>query len=127
MTRLLPLCAAFIIGLTATASAEGDATAGAKIFNRCKACHAADKPQNKVGPHLVGIAGRAVATLPDFKYSDAMKAKGAEGAVWDDATMAGYFADPKGFIPDNKMAFSGLKKPEDIANVIAYLKSLPKP
>lgn len=114
--------------LPAKAFAEGDAAAGAKVFNRCKACHAADKPQNKVGPHLVGVFGRVIASVADFtKYSDPMKAKGAEGAVWDEVTLTGYITDPKAFIPGNTMAFSGIKKPEDVANVVAYLKSLPKP
>jgi cytochrome c len=54
-----------------------------------------------------------------------MLAKGAEGLVWDEASLTGYLADPKGFIPKNKMAFAGLKKPDEIANVIAYLKGHP--
>ena len=104
------------------------AAAGAKIANRCKACHALDKPIAKIGPHLVGIVGRPVASVADFtKYSDAMKASGAAGAVWDAATLSQYLADPKGFIPGNSMAFPGIKKPEDIANLIAYFESLPKP
>lgn len=126
MTWLRSMLVLALVGCGGEAIAEGDAAAGAKVFNRCKACHSADKPQNKVGPHLVGIVGRPVASLADFaKYSDAMKAKGAEGAVWDEATLASYLADPKGFTPGNNMAFSGLKKPEDVTNVIAYLKSLP--
>lgn len=121
--RLLLLAAT--LGAAGPAFADGDAAAGKKVFNRCSACHAADKPTNKVGPHLVGIVGRPVASVADFKgYSDAMKAKGASGAVWDEAALSAYIADPKGYIPDNKMAFSGLKKPEDIANVIAYMKSV---
>lgn len=112
---------------TRTALAEGDAAAGAKIFNRCKACHAADKPVNKIGPHLVGIFGRSVASVEGFKYSGPIKARGAEGAVWDEAGLTAYVTDPKAFIPGNAMAFPGIKKPEDAANLLAYLASLPKP
>lgn len=116
-------CAGLLLGVIHAAAQ--DAEAGKKVFNRCKACHVVEAATNKVGPHLDGIIGRKAATVPDFAYSDAMKAKGAEGLVWDDATFAAYMADPKGFIPNNKMAFAGLKKPEDIANLLAYLKTFP--
>lgn len=110
---------------TAGAAFAQDAGAGAKVFNRCKACHAIEEPKNKVGPHLDGIIGRKAGSLPDFSYSTAMKAKGDEGLVWDEANISAYLIDPKGFIPKNKMVFAGLKKPEDIANLIAYLKTFP--
>lgn len=109
------------------AFAEGDAALGKIVFKKCTACHAADKEQNKVGAHLVGIVGRKAGSVEGFKYSDAMIAKGTEGLVWDEASLASYVKDPKGFIPGNKMAFAGLKKDDEIANLIAYLKADPKP
>ena len=124
---------ALILGLTIAASApslalaEGDAAAGKNVYKKCMACHTADKEQNKVGPHQVGIIGRKAAAVEGFKYSDAMKAKGAEGLVWDEANFTAYMKDPKGFIPGNKMAFAGLKEDKDIADLIAYLKADPKP
>lgn len=128
MLRPMLIAALALSASTFAASAEGDAEAGMKAFNRCKACHSADEPTNKVGPHLVDIIGRKAGGLEDFqaKYSDAMKKKGEEGLVWDETTIAAYLTDPKGYIPGNKMAFSGLKKPEDVANIVAYLKSLDK-
>ena len=108
----------------AAAHAEGDPEAGKKVFNKCKACHFADKKKNKVGPYLLGVVGRKAASVEDFKYSPAMKKKGEEGLVWDEANLDKYLENPKKFIPGNKMAFAGLRKPEDRANVIAYLKSL---
>jgi cytochrome c len=107
------------------AQAEGDAAAGEKVFAKCKACHELEKGVNKVGPTLKGVVGRKAASVPDYKYSEAMLAKGAEGVVWDEATLATYLPDPKAFVPKTKMAFAGLKKPEDVANVIAYLKAHP--
>jgi len=107
------------------AHAEGDAAAGQKVFNQCKACHDVEKGVNKVGPTLKGVVGRKAASVPDYKYSDAMIAKGAEGVVWDEATLTAYLPDPKAFVPKTKMAFAGLKKPEDVANVIAYLAAHP--
>lgn len=107
------------------AHAEGDAAAGQKVFNQCKACHDIEKGVNKVGPTLKGVVGRKAASVPDYKYSAAMTAKGAEGVVWDEATLAAYLPNPKAYVPGTKMAFGGLKKPDDVANVIAYLKANP--
>lgn len=107
------------------AHAEGDAAAGEKVFNQCKACHDVEKGVNKVGPTLKGVVGRKAASVADYKYSEAMMAKGAEGLVWDEANLTAYLPNPKAFVPKTKMAFAGLKKPEDVANVIAYLKAHP--
>ncbi len=125
-TISITIAAGIVAASAGLARAEGDAEAGMKAFNRCKACHDAEKETNKVGPHLVGVYGRKAGGLEDFsaKYSDAMKKKGEEGLVWDDETLAAYMTDPKGYIPGNKMAFSGLKKPGDVANILAYLKSV---
>ena len=101
------------------ALAQGDAEAGEKVFNKCKACHVADEPQNRVGPHLVGLFGRQAGSVEGFKYSDAMK---ESGVTWDEETIAEYIADPRGYIKGNRMAFVGLKDEEDIEDLIAYLK-----
>ena len=107
------------------AHAEGDATAGAKVFNQCKACHENEKGVNKVGPTLKGIVGRKAASIADYKYSAAMTAKGAEGLVWTEENLTAYLPNPKAYVPGTKMAFAGLKKPEDVANIIAFLKAHP--
>ena len=95
------------------------------MFNKCKACHEAESDKNKIGPSLHGVVGRTAGTLESFlaKYSQPMKDAGAAGLVWDEANIAEYVKDPKGKVPGNKMAFAGLKKDEDVANVIAYLKA----
>lgn len=111
--------------LAGPALAEGDAAKGEKTYNVCKACHDVEKGVNKVGPTLKGIVGRPAATAADYKYSEAMLAKGTEGLVWTEENLATYLADPKAFVPKSKMAFAGLKKPEDVANVIAFLKAHP--
>ena len=115
------LAALGLMGLSTVSHAQ-DAEKGAKVFNKCMACHAVDD-KNKIGPSLKGIVGRKAATVEGFKYSDAMLAKGAEGVIWDEATLATYLPDPKAFVPGTKMSFPGLKNPEDVANVIAYLKT----
>jgi cytochrome c len=98
-----------------------DAANGQKVFRQCQACHVPDSEQNRVGPHLVGIIGRPAGSVEGFKYSPAMV---ESGIVWDQTTIADYLADPKQYINGNRMAFAGLRKPEDIADVIAYLESL---
>lgn len=120
--RILAAAALAAFAVAAPAHADGDAEAGKKVFNKCKACHGLDG-KNKVGPHLDGVIGRKAASVEGFKYSDAMMAKGTEGLVWDEANIAAYMKDPKGFVPGNKMAFAGLKTDEDIANVLAYIKA----
>ena len=109
------------------ARADGDAAAGKKVFTKCMACHDAVNDKNKIGPSLHGVVGRKAGTFEGFKYSEAMKAAGEGGLIWDDANIAEYVRDPKAKLPGNKMAFPGLKVDADIANVIAYLKADPKP
>ena len=122
MKLKIALAAVALVMVPSVAMAGGDAAKGKKVFNKCKACHFVDKEKNKVGPYLKGVIGRKAASVPKFKYSKAMKAKGEEGLVWTEENIAAYLKAPKKYIPGNKMAFAGLKKDEDIANVIAYLK-----
>jgi cytochrome c len=122
MKRLavLAACAAF---LALPARAEGDAAKGETAFKKCAACHAPDATTKKVGPPLGGVVGRKPASIEGFNYSDAMKAFAESGAVWDEANLDKYIEKPKEFIPKNKMAFAGVKKPEERADLIAYLKT----
>jgi len=115
----------FLAFTPATASAQ-DVEAGAAVFKKCAVCHAADGVTNKIGPHLGGLIGRTAGTVAGFSYSKAMAAAGAGGLVWNEETLGKYLVEPKAMVPGTKMAFAGLKKPEDIQNVITYLKSIPK-
>jgi cytochrome c len=102
------------------AAAAQDATAGEKVFAKCKICHQiGENAKNAVGPALNGVVGRKAGTYPDYHYSDANK---NSGITWDEATLKEYLRDPKAKVPGTKMVFPGLKSDEDIANVIAYLK-----
>jgi len=100
--------------------AAGDATAGEKVFGKCKACHKVDG-NNATGPHLNGVVNRPTGSVEGFAYSDAMKSHGGD---WTPENLFAYLESPKDVVPGNKMAFAGLKKPEDRANVIAYLSTL---
>jgi len=127
MFKALFLAAIASLAISGSALADGDAAKGKKVFVKCKACHVLDKEKNKVGPHLVGIIGRTVAAVDGFKYSkgpDSMMAFAEDGKVWDEATLAEYLRKPKDLIKKTKMAFPGLKKEQQIADLIAYMKSV---
>ncbi len=104
----------------ATVFAAADAAAGEKAFGKCKACHKIDGADG-TGPHLNGVVGRAVAASAGFGYSDAMKALGGN---WEPERLNEFLINPKGYVAGTKMSFAGLPKPEDRANLIAYLQSL---
>jgi cytochrome c2 len=110
----------------AAPAVAGDVAAGQTFAKRCAACHTFEEGgANKVGPALWGVFGRPVASVEGFSYSDAMVAFAEGGAkVWDAETLHTYLADPKGTVPGTKMVFPGIRKPEDLDNVIAYLQSL---
>ncbi|HEY9548794.1 MAG TPA: cytochrome c family protein [Kiloniellaceae bacterium] len=107
--------------LAGPALAAGDAAKGEKVFNKCKACHTVEEGKNKVGPSLYDVIGRAPASVEGFSYSKAME-EFAAGHVWDEATLSSYLESPRGVVKGTKMAFVGLKKEEDRADVIAYLQ-----
>lgn len=102
-----------------SALAAGDVENGKKVYKKCAACHSLEEGKKKVGPTLYGVFGRTSGQLEGFKFSKALVA--AE-IVWDETTIDAYIADPKGYIPKNRMAFAGLKKEQDRADVIAYIK-----
>lgn len=107
----------------ATVLASADAGAGEKVFGKCKACHKIDG-SDSTGPHLNGVVGRNVASAAGFNYSDGMKAHAAEDPVWTPEALQHFLTNPKTAAKGTKMAFAGLPKIEDRANLIAYLETL---
>jgi cytochrome c len=120
--RLTVIAASAVLFAT-TALADGDATAGAQVFKKCASCHTATQPVNIVGPSLMGVVGRPVASVASYSYSPAMKAFGEGGRVWTEALLAKYLPSPQFLVKGTRMTFPGLKNDKDIENVIAYLKN----
>lgn len=106
--------------------ASADAAAGENSFKKCGACHTAENGgANKVGPNLWNIVNRPVASHEGFSYSGAMKEFSQGGSVvWDYDHLNEFLLAPKGLVNGTAMAFAGLKKDAERANVIAYLRTL---
>jgi cytochrome c len=102
--------------------AVADPAAGEAVFKKCGSCHKLDGTDG-VGPHLNGVVGRNHAAVSGFAYSEAMAALSAE--PWTPEALFAFLENPKQAIPGTKMAFAGLPKPEDRANVIAYMAANP--
>jgi cytochrome c len=101
--------------------ASADASKGEQVFKKCAACHnAAPGGANALGPNVHAIMGAPVAAKPGFAYSDALKSK---GGTWTWEAMSEWLKSPKSFAPGTKMTFAGLSKPEDRANLMAWLNS----
>ena len=100
--------------------ADADIAAGQKVAKKCTACHVfAAGGANKVGPVLWGVVNTAKGAVDGFSYSAALA---GFGGVWDYQSLNAFLAKPKAYISGTKMNFAGLKKPQDRANMIAYLR-----
>lgn len=110
-----------VLSSVGTAAAQtGDAAKGERVFGQCKTCHTMDKGgKNGVGPNLAGVFGRKAGTVDGFKFSEAMT---GSGIVWDEKVLAEYLKEPKSRIPGNKMAFVGIKRQDQLDDLIAYLQ-----
>jgi len=123
--------------LFAAPAVAGDAAKGEADFKKCKSCHAitaADGTEivkgGKTGPNLFGVIGRQIGSYPDFKYGDSIVAAGADGSVWDEASVAVYMVDPGEWLEEktgdekakSKMTFKLTKGAEDMAAYLATLQ-----
>lgn len=101
--------------------ASADVAKGEQVFKKCAACHNADKGgANALGPNLWGVLGKPHGHVAGFAYSDALKGKAGN---WDWNSLNEWLSSPKAYAPGTKMTFAGLSKPEDRANVIAFLNA----
>ncbi len=140
MKQSLTLSASLLV-LAAPAFAEshasGDAEAGEKAFNQCKACHMIQDADGEtivrggmVGPNLYGIAGRTAGSVEDYRYSGLLETAGEQGLEWDEENFVAYIQDPTGWLKEytgesgrGKMTYK-LRKEEDGFDIWAYLASV---
>jgi cytochrome c len=115
------------LAVMSTPSLAADAEKGAKVYRKCVSCHMiGDKAKNRVGPQLNAIIGRKIASVADYRYSKAMTAYGEANKVWSEDILAAYLANPRKTVKGTRMAFAGLRKEKDVADVITYLKQATK-
>ena len=124
--RKLLLIAAIALPVTANsghAAESGDAERGAKVFKKCRSCHAVGpEARNKTGPHLNELFGRKAGAVADFKYSKDMLRAGADGLVWTTEKLNIYLETPKALVTGTNMNFRGLKKAQDRQDLLTYLR-----
>lgn len=97
----------------------GNAAEGEKVFVQCKTCHVKEAGQNRVGPSLAGIVGRAAGSVEGFNYSPANK---NSGITWTPEKLFQYLEKPARVVPGTKMVFAGLPDAQKRADLIAYLQ-----
>ena len=106
-----------------TLLASADVGAGEKVFKKCAACHDASAGgANKVGPALYEVVNRDIASVDGFSYSGPLKEYGS-GKQWTYEELNGFLWKPKAFVKGTSMGFGGLKKVQDRANLVAYLRA----
>ncbi len=111
-----------LLALMAPSPAPQSATdPGARAFQRCAACHSLGPDAALAGPGLRGVFGRRAGTVGGYDYSDAMRAAGRDGLVWDEPTLDRYLLDPEAVVPGTTMPYQGGTAAERAA-VIAWLR-----
>lgn len=117
---------------SAEETVKGDADAGKRVFNRCRACHDATSTRTRVGPGLKGLFGRKAGSVDGFHYSDDMADAGKKGLVWNEKAFLAFVADPRGYLGEvlgkskgtTRMTFPGLRDATERQDLYAYLKKV---
>ena len=123
MTRARWWPAALVLSMAAAHAAPPDLAAGKAAFQTCASCHTIGPgARGSFGPQLNGIVGRKAGSTTDFAYSAVLK---HANFSWSEHNLAGFLRNPSQFVPGNKMRFWGIGDERELANLIAYLKTLP--
>jgi len=118
-----PAADAFSFAQVAAALPKANADGGKDVFKACTQCHTPEKGgANKLGPNLFGIVDRDIGKHASFtNYSPAMS---GHGDKWTWEHLALYLHDPKSYIPGNRMSYAGVKDVAELADLLAYLRTL---
>jgi len=125
VSALLGMLACIALPAAVLACTPGDPVRGAKIYERCFACHAIER--DRTGPRHAGLIGRVAGSIPNFPYSAVMKKAGAAGLVWSDDSLDKFLENPVKFLPGTRMGYAGIKDRQERADLIAYLKQATGP
>jgi cytochrome c len=117
MKLLVVLVVLMVVATAPCQASDGDPQHGAQIYQRCLACHSLE--YNRSGPRHCGLFGRHAGTVPSYPYSKAMK---GSGITWDEWSLDRFLENPLKTLPGTKMAYAGVKDPQERADLIAYLK-----
>lgn len=130
--RAIATTGAVLMGLSMAtpALAEGDAAAGEKLYNKCRACHVLAEGKRRVGPSLYGLFERKAGDFPGFQHSDDLVAAGDAINPWNEEHFLAYIVAPNEYIGSQigkdkartKMVFPGLKNEQEAQDILAYLK-----
>jgi cytochrome c len=123
--RAATLLVALPLILSSLSAARADAVRGARVFQRCYACHSVVPGEDKLpGPNLRCLLGRRAGAGPGFEFSPALvEAGAARGLVWTRATLDRFLADPEGVVPGTTMAMPGLPDPADRRDLLDFLET----
>ena len=98
---------------------------GQELFKKCIHCHPYTKQQShRIGPNLYGMFGRKAGAVSDYDYSEAWK---TANFIWTDQTLDTYLKAPHKMIPNNRMPFNGLSRPQDRRALITYMRTIVVP
>ncbi|MDJ0979624.1 MAG: cytochrome c family protein [Erythrobacter sp.] len=103
----------------AYADLTGDAAAGKTAFAKCMACHVQEERVNRVGPHLYGVVGRVAGSVEGFNFTPA---NSGSGNTWTKDVLFEYLEAPQEYLKGTRMAFPGIKDPQERADLIEYLE-----
>ncbi|HEX6979935.1 MAG TPA: cytochrome c family protein [Alphaproteobacteria bacterium] len=124
--RLSALLAVSLIGVAAPSLAAdaGDPARGQTLWRKCASCHTLDADRrNKAGPSLYGVFGRVAGSVPNYRYSEALK---SSGVIWNEQTLDAYLKDTQSYLPGTKM-YGGLTQDQDRADLLAFLRVATSP
>ncbi|MGY6705186.1 c-type cytochrome [Roseinatronobacter sp.] len=97
---------------------------GESLYRACRTCHqVGEGARNAVGPMLNGIIGRSAGTMDGFRYSPVLTEAGDTGLIWTEETVSEFIADPRGYLPRNRMSYAGMRDADDRRALVAYLST----
>lgn len=102
-----------------------DAGRGERAVGSCKACHSFENGgANKVGPNLWKTVDGPKGHIDGFAYSAALRERKAKGEKWGVEELDGFLKNPRAYLAGTSMSFAGVARPDQRADIIAYLTSL---